>query len=93
MYQDKNGNLVFPVEAGVSVTQDDRKARHLVQIRKASKGGPLAGSTSEVLMMAFALRRWDEAPEGWRNDPWAAWIRRLDDSERAAVEEWRETHE
>ena len=49
----------------------------------------LEGSSSEVLMCAFALDRWSEVPEGWRNAPWKAWNFRLDDSQREAVQAWR----
>lgn len=46
----------------------------------------MEGSTSELIMCAMALDRWDEAPEGWRNAPWKAWSFRLNDSQREAVQ-------
>lgn len=87
-HQQKQGPVWVEVTPEESRRDDMERRRKLIE---KCQDGPLQGSHSEVLMVAFALGRFDEVPESWQRDPWAAWFLRLDDGQREAVQDWRKS--
>lgn len=50
-------------------------------------------STSQRLMAGLALGKWTKLfAKDWINDPIGAYMDRLNESQRKAIEEWRRTH-